>query len=167
MTRRCLRRIIGTSFGGPFCALVCVCLFIASTAGAAFASGTIFDVRLVRVIDGDSLEVSINGRKETVRLCGIDTPEYKQEFGKEARNYTARFCRGKKLRLEFDKDKRDKHRRLLAYVWHGAEFLNRQLVENGLALAVYYKPNGKYYKTFKAIEKKAKKERIGFWKQGD
>ena len=76
----------------------------------------------IRAVDGDTIIVNIAGQKERVRLIGVDTPETKhprkpvQRYGKEAYNFTWRMAEGKKVRLEFDQNQRDRYKRLLAYV---------------------------------------------------
>ena len=78
-----------------------------------------------RVIDGDTVKLA-DGSK--VRYIGIDTPETRRRvwggwmwapepYAKKAKEYNEELVFGKKVRLEFDKEKRDKYRRLLAYVY--------------------------------------------------
>ena len=61
-----------------------------------------------RVVDGDTIIVNINGKKERVRLIGVDTPETKhpnkpvEYFGREASAFTKLMVEGKKVRLEYD-----------------------------------------------------------------
>ena len=92
----------------------------------------------IRAVDGDTIIVNIAGVKERVRLIGVDTPETKhprkpvQHFGKEAYNFTWRMAEGKKVRLEFDQNQRDKYKRLLAYVYlEDGTFLNAEIVKQG------------------------------------
>ena len=72
----------------------------------------------IRVVDGDTIIVNISGVKERVRLIGVDTPETKhprkpvQYFGKEASMFTANMVEGKKVRLEFDQNQRDRYKRI-------------------------------------------------------
>ncbi len=72
-----------------------------------------------RVIDGDTILLS-NG--ERARLIGVDTPETKhprkpvEYYGKEATAFTKRMEEGKKFRLEYDWQERDKYGRLLNYL---------------------------------------------------
>ena len=91
-----------------------------------------FDVGIVsRIVDGDTLKVMIDGKEETVRLLGIDTPESVHptkavEPGAiEASNFTKQLT-GKKVILTYDDDKTDFFGRLLAYVW--VEIDNGQLI---------------------------------------
>ena len=92
----------------------------------------------IRAVDGDTIIVNIAGVKERVRLIGVDTPETKhprkpvQRFGKEASMFTANMVEGKKVRLEFDQNQRDRYKRLLAYVYlEDGTFLNAEIIKQG------------------------------------
>ena len=77
-------------------------------------------VYVERVIDGDTFEIAGG---EDIRLIGVDTPETKhpdkgvEYYGKEASKYTTSQLNGKTVYLEYDAEKRDKHQRVLAYVF--------------------------------------------------
>src|SRR6056297_2690209 len=82
-----------------------------------------FEVATVtRVVDGDTLKVMIEGKEETIRLCGVDTPESVhpskpvEPGALEASEFTKQLT-GKQIILTYDADKRDFFGRLLAYVW--------------------------------------------------
>ena len=75
-------------------------------------------VRVVRVIDGDTIEVCcIQGKQERVRYIGIDTPETKhpmkevEYYGEEAAEANRKLVEGKTVRLEFDVQERDRYGR--------------------------------------------------------
>ncbi|WP_147819744.1 thermonuclease family protein [Salidesulfovibrio onnuriiensis] len=122
--------------------------------------------RFLNVIDGDSIMVRLGHRPVEVRLIGIDAPEWDQEYGVQAKTFTMRFCYGKELRLEYDREKRDRYGRLLAYVYDDRSMLNEELVKSGLAMPIMVKPNGRYYGRLKQAEKIAREERRGFWLRG-
>ena len=69
---------------------VLLVLLLSTPAVAADFSG-----RVVRVIDGDSIEVMREGTAEQVRLSGIDCPEMGQPFGKRAKQFTSGMAFGK------------------------------------------------------------------------
>ncbi|MFH1624734.1 MAG: thermonuclease family protein [Pseudomonadota bacterium] len=84
--------------------------------------------QVARVVDGDTIIVNIFGKKERVRLIGVDTPETKhpkkpvEYYGEDAYQFTKRLCEGERVRLEYDPNNkylkhRDKYGRLLAYVF--------------------------------------------------
>ena len=130
--------------------------------------------KVTRVIDGDTMEVTIteNGKtkKETVRLLLVDTPETKdpnkpvQPFGPEASQFTKETLEGKNVELELDTSERDKYGRLLCYLWIGNKMFNESLLEKGLARVAYiYPPNVKYVDQFNEIQKKAQEAGLGIW----
>ena len=122
------------------------------------------------VIDGDTIIVIIDGKKQKVLLIGVDTPEtdgpYTKEepFGKEASAFTKKITEGKKVRLEYDRQKRDKYGRLLAYVYlEDGTFLNAELIKQGYATA-FRKFRFKYRDNFKRYEREARENKRGLWK---
>jgi len=123
-------------------------------------------VRLVRVIDGDSLLVELAGRREEVRLIGIDAPEGRQEFGALAREHVVALCRGRELRLEFDQERRDRYGRLLAYLFAGGLMVNEEMVRAGLALTLPVRPNTAHAGRLARAEAEAREAGRGFWAQG-
>ena len=124
----------------------------------------------IRAVDGDTIIVNIAGVKERVRLIGVDTPETKhprkpvQYYGKEASMFTANMVEGKKVRLEFDQNQRDRYKRLLAYVYlEDGTFLNAEIVKQGYGHA-YTKFPFKYLNEFRQHEREARIRRRGLWK---
>lgn len=142
------------------CLLACVCL----SPVRAGAEGV--DARFLRALDGDSLRVDHAGDTLEVRLIGVDAPEYKQEYSRKARDFSRRFCEGKTVHLEFDKDRRDRYGRTLAYIYAGGRMLNEELVRAGLAVPLRIKPNTRYYDRIKQAEAEARREKRGFWIKG-
>ena len=86
---------------------------------------------VVRVKDGDSLVVDSNGREVEVRLADIDTPEFNQPRGDEAREALRSLVDGKEVRLELIGG--DAYRRIVAHVFVGDLDVNAELVRRGLA----------------------------------
>lgn len=127
-------------------------------------------VYAVYVYDGDTIKIDINGRKDIIRLLGIDCPEKEQQYGKKAKEFTMHFLgldhnRKVAITLEFEEDNmRDKYGRLLAYVYnsHG-EMLNKALLKNGLALPFFLEKGDKYTKIFKKLAREAKNNKINIW----
>ena len=127
---------------------------------------------VVSVVDGDTIKINIDGRQETLRLIGIDTPETVdprkpvQCFGKEASNKAKELLTGKKVRIEKDptQDERDKYDRLLAYIYReDGLFYNKYMVEQGYAHEYTYNTPYKYQAEFKAAEKSARENQRGLW----
>ena len=102
-----------------------------------------------------------------MRLIGVDTPETKhprkpvQYFGKEASMFIANTVEGKKVRLEFDQNQRDKYKRLLAYVYlEDGTFLNAEIIKKGYGHA-YAKFLFKYMNEFRNYEREARIRKRG------
>jgi len=139
---------------------VLILFFLLSTSHAE-----IYKVK--RVIDGDTL-LLING--ERVRLIGVDTPETKhpqkpvQYFGREAYLFTKEMVDGKEARFEFDRQKRDRYGRLLAYVYLlDGTFLNAEIIKQGYGFA-YTRFPFKYMEEFRRYEREARDKRKGLWR---
>ncbi|MFD0682425.1 MULTISPECIES: thermonuclease family protein [unclassified Paenibacillus] len=129
----------------------------------------LIDAKVSRVIDGDTLEVTIDGKKETVRMILVDTPETKkpntpvQPFGPEASAFTKETLEGKDIKLERDVTERDQYKRLLYYVYVGDKMFNEILLEKGLARVAVYPPDVKYVDRFRELQKSAQMAKIGIW----
>ena len=135
-----------------------------------------------RVVDGDTIVVEGIGK---IRLIGVDTPETVhprkpvEYYGPEASNFTKKMVEGKKVRLEYDWQKKDKYRRTLAYVYvmtndvrDMPEFkdrasielmVNAELIKQGYGHAYTQYPF-KYLKEFRKYEKEARENKMGLWK---
>jgi len=127
---------------------------------------------VVSVVDGDTLKITINGKTETLRLIGMDTPEVVdprktvQCFGKEASNKAKELLSGKKISIEADasQGERDKYGRLLVYVRRrDGLFYNQYMIEQGYAHEYTYNVPYKYQSEFKAAQKAAQEAQRGLW----
>lgn len=125
-----------------------------------------------RVIDGDTIEVTIDGKVEQLRLIGMDTPETLdprkpvQCFGKEASAKAKELLLNKKVELISDPSgsTRDKYSRLLFYVVReDGLFYNKWMIENGYAHEYTYDSAYKYQSEFRTAQKTAEKNKVGFW----
>lgn len=132
------------------------------------------EATLVRVVDGDTLVVSIHGAEEKVRLIGVNTPEsvapdsYRTKNSTEgvlASDYVKELLKNTTtLYLEKDASDTDKYGRLLRYVWLevptdktnvnevATKMLNGLLLMDNVAEVVTYEPDTKYADTFAYIE---------------
>ncbi|GKX28931.1 hypothetical protein SH1V18_14110 [Vallitalea longa] len=153
------------------------------TVKSIFCSITIdtnYEVGVVsRVVDGDTVVITLNGKEEKVRFIGVNTPESvgryakkPQPYGKEASNYTKKHLDGKTVYLEKDVSDTDKYGRLLRYIWLEEpdkskleeKMYNAILLKEGYASVMTYPPDVKYSKIFVEIEKNARDNNIGLWK---
>lgn len=122
------------------------------------------------VIDGDTIIVDIDGKKEKVRLIGVDAAETSysnkqlEYFGKESTAFTKKLVEGKKVKLGYDREKRDKYGRILAYVFiEDGTFLNAEIIKQGYGTA-YTKFSFKYLDEFKQYEREARLNKRGLWR---
>lgn len=122
-------------------------------------------------VDGDTVKGVINGKKETVRILLVDTPETKhptkgvQPFGLEASDFTKKFVEKNKnsLYVEFDVEARDKYDRMLGYIWNDKVMLNEELVLNGMARVGYVYESKKHLNRLQKAEGIAKNKSLGIW----
>ncbi|MCR5718949.1 MAG: thermonuclease family protein, partial [Lachnospiraceae bacterium] len=125
-------------------------------------------VKLLRVIDGDTLLVDEDGTEKYIRLIGIDTPESvhpddsrNTEEGKSASDHTKALLFGiEYVFLEKDVKELDAYGRTLAYVWLSEEsgnildMLNIKIIDDGFAVPMPIEPNIKYKNTIQGIYEK-------------
>ncbi|TAM38739.1 hypothetical protein EPN54_04020 [bacterium] len=138
------------------------------------------NILVARAVDGDTLKLE-NG--ERVRLIGIDTPEMHEssklqrdarrsgqdeaaikELGRQAYEFTKKLVEGKRVRLEFDAERFDKYKRLLAYVYlEDGTFVNAEIVKQGYASLLTIPPNVKYAGLFRKLYQEARENKRGLW----
>jgi micrococcal nuclease len=137
------------------------------------------------VIDGDTLKITYLGKKESIRLIGIDAPEISRNRkayrdsrmsgkdirsitsqGRLAKNYVKSLVKkGSVVSIQFDAEKRDKYRRLLGYVYlPDGRMLNDVIIRNGYASPLTIPPNIKHRKRFLQSYRYARKHCLGLWK---
>lgn len=131
----------------------------------------LFDV--VSIVDGDTIKISYEGKVESLRLVGIDTPETSHPskpvecFGKEATAYMTKLVSGKKVRLEEDvsQSSRDRYDRLLRFVFlEDGTHVNEKMIRDGYAFEYTYQNNPyKYQEQFKDAQKEARENSRGLW----
>lgn len=130
---------------------------------------------VTKVTDGDTLHIDMDGKDETIRLIGINTPETVdprrpvQCFGKEASARMLELAGGKIVRLEYDKTQslRDAYSRFLAYVYlEDGQMLNRKMVAEGYAYEYTYLAPYKYQKEFRQLQALARSSSRGLWSPG-
>lgn len=156
---------------------------------------------IIKVFDGDTVQIA-GGEK--VRLIGIDSPELHESeklyadarrtgrdvaaikaMGQRSQAFTQSWALGQKVRLEFDRQKKDKYGRLLAYVylpfprppllnsprsgyivnidgkkWY---FLNATIVQSGYAVPMTIPPNDKHAMVISALYEQAREYNLGLW----
>lgn len=124
---------------------------------------------VARVVDGDTIEVTLDGSEEDVRYIGIDTPETVKPdtpvecFGPEASERNHELVDGERVRLVFDRERRDVYGRLLAYVYAGEEFVNAKLIAGGYARTLEIEPNTAHAEQFDELQQQAAAAGRGLW----
>lgn len=132
------------------------------SADAAFA-------RVIRIVDGDTVVVLIDGREDRVRYIGVDTPETVAPdepvgcFGHRASEFNESLVENERVRLVFDDERRDRYDRLLAYVYVGDLFVNAELVRRGLARTLEIAPNTDFAELLDRLEQQAAEGGRGLW----
>lgn len=120
--------------------IVCVVLVLSACdqdSNQAKASRTLYEV--VRVVDGDTIKIVYEGKLESVRFIGVDTPELNEPAGQRAAAFTRSLISGKDVYLIFSGPKWDRYGRLLAYVYRSDGLsITDELIRRGYGRAVNY-----------------------------
>lgn len=119
-------------------------------------------VKVIGIIDGDTLRL-FGGEK--VRLIGINTPEKNEPLCAEATDLLKRLVEGQDVTLAFDKEKKDRYGRSLAFVYAGGVFVNGEIIRQGLAYFYEFKPNVRYSKLFLKLQREARAANRYIWTQ--
>jgi micrococcal nuclease len=129
---------------------------------------------VLKVVDGDTISVDIDGQSETIRIIGINTPETvdpRKEvecFGKEASDEAKSLLEGKYVSLGVDgtQENRDKYNRLLRYVYlaDGHDY-GKYMIENGYAYEYTYQIPYEHQSDYRNVEDKAQAGKEGLWNE--
>lgn len=127
--------------------------------------------KVTTVVDGDTIEVNMDGLVERVRLIGIDTPETQEPnspvecFGAVASNFAHQLMDGKSVRLEADpiNTNRDRYDRLLRYVYLAdGSLFNAEIIKQGYGFAYLNFPFTKK-EEFRQYQVEAREAGRGLW----
>jgi micrococcal nuclease len=127
---------------------------------------------IVRAVDVDTVVARLSGGgEEHVRYIGIDTPEDVKP-GTPVQCYSLRaaarnrdLVEGKQVVLRYDRERRDRYGRLLAYVYldHPRMFVNARLVAEGYAKPYPFAPNTAHAAEFDRLAHRAQSDGMGLW----
>ena len=140
----------------------------------------------MRVVDGDTIILSMNNEEKIVRLIGVDTPESvhpnesrNTQEGRQASKRLSEILDNKEVYIEYDVDKEDDYGRTLAYVYLIDEevsekgktkqtitMVNEVLLKEGIATTLTIQPNSRYANEFYALQVAAREGKVGFWGTG-
>jgi micrococcal nuclease len=156
----------------PLCAAVCGCSAPVGADDEGNGKGG-RTVKVVRVVDGDTIRVDGASGGERVRYIGIDTPESVKPdapvecFAERASAFNAKLVAGRRVRLAYDVERRDRFGRLLAYVYRDDDdlFVNAELVRRGYATVATFPPNVAHEREFRRLAKRARLSGRGLWSE--
>jgi micrococcal nuclease len=125
---------------------------------------------VINVVDGDTIDVLIDGQEYRVRYMGIDAPETvhptrgEAPYGREAFEFNKALVEGRKVFLEKEVGESEQLGPLLRYVWlEDGTMVNALLVAGGYAQVSTFPPDGKYAEDFLILEGTACQDRVGLW----
>ena len=154
---------------GLLCAIGCavgVGVAPGKTLGLRASSAT-YAATVTRVIDGDTIDARLaSGRKERVRLIGIDTPERGTCYAAEATSAATSLALGKRVKLVTDptQARRDRYDRLLAYVvLPGGVDLARTLIARGFGPVYIYDRPFVRLSSYRQAQSAAIAAKAGIW----
>lgn len=118
------------------------------------------DGYVVKVSDGDSFTIKSYGKNVRIRMYGIDAPELKQRYGKEAKKYLEDLILGKKVELKVLYE--DRYIRKIARVYYKSKEINLEMLRSGNVW--FYEYHAKNEKEYRRAYEEAKREKRGLWK---
>ncbi|MHB0877860.1 MAG: thermonuclease family protein [Anaerolineae bacterium] len=122
--------------------------------------------QVLRIIDGDTIEVDVGGETHSLRYIGVDAPELHpsaEPYGVAATEANAALVAGKTVYLEKDVSETDRYGRLLRYVWLDDVMVNEELVRQGMARVGSYPPDTGYHDRLLGVEAEARAAGRGLW----
>jgi len=119
---------------------------------------------LVRVVDGDTIKVTIGGQAMTVRYVGMDTPERGEPGYKAATAANRELLGSGHLWLAPDHTDKDRYGRLLRFIYTDeGVFVNAQMLAQGWAQPLEFKPDVTRAVEFRRLAQEAAEAKRGFW----
>ncbi|MBK7896702.1 MAG: thermonuclease family protein [Anaerolineaceae bacterium] len=116
---------------------------------------------VTEVIDGDTINVLLNGRSSRVRYIGIDTPERDEACFADATAANTAWVEGQTVRLVQDVSNTDRFDRLLRYVYVDDVLVNAELVAGGWAESKRYPPDDELFNYLEDLEDSAAEQQLG------
>ena len=126
--------------------------------------------QVIRIIDGDTVEIKYKGKLTSVQLFGVNAPETVRSgkplepYGEEAAAYLQKILLDDSIYLRFDEHMWDQYERILGYVYRVSDgiFLNLEMIREGYARVDTRYPF-KYEELFTDYESRARTDRKGLW----
>lgn len=124
--------------------------------------------KVIKIVDGDTIDVQVNQQTYRVRYIGINAPETTNSAppGVQAARVNSGLVYGKTVTLVKDISETDQYQRLLRYVLVEGVFVNYEMVRQGYASAAAYPPDVACQIVFQAAERYARENALGLWAEG-
>jgi micrococcal nuclease len=129
------------------------------------AETSFFYAKVVRVIDGDTIEIQQKMKTQRVRVWGIDTPEWDQRYGAQSSRYTRSLIIGKEVQVI--PKAVDKYGRLVAVIMMNKMNIGEELIQSGLAWVHIYYCNEPVCDNWTNLQNRAMLEHRGLWNDSD
>lgn len=124
-----------------------------------------FPARVIRIVDGDTLEVMYGELPVMIRLQHIDAPEKRgsQPFGNRAKQALSDLCFGQNIQIKYDS--RDRNGRYICVIFNESGInVNQEMLKLGMAWHYKkYSNDGEYHR----LEEEARQNKIGLWVDPD
>jgi micrococcal nuclease len=122
------------------------------------------------IVDGDTIDVEINGIKERIRIIGINSAEFNQDScsAQYSKDKMIEIAQNRKVRLDSDplSADRDVYNRLLRHLYlEDNTNIALKMLEQG-DLPGFYNYPFSYEDEYKQAEAKAKQNKLGIWQDG-
>ena len=128
-------------------------------------SNLVFTARVIRILDGDTMEVLYENNPIKIRLAHIDCPEKRdhQPFGNKAKQALSNLCFGQMVSVQGQKY--DRYKRLIAVVINDKkQVVNQEMIKQGMAWHFKKYSSDPLYAQ---LEINARENKVGLWKDGD
>jgi micrococcal nuclease len=140
--------------------IVTVLVLTLALVSPALALGE-FVARVLIVHEGDRLTIYHQSRRDMVYLRGVDCPELKQPYGKQAKHATAAYVANREVVVR--DMKRDRQGRITADILlPDGRQIAHELVKEGLA---WVQPGGAGDQALKDMEELARAAGVGLWSE--
>ncbi len=125
--------------------------------------GQLTKATVVKVIDGDTIDVSIGQNTFRVRIIGYDAPEKNQPFGETATKFLQALVEGREVLLESDAQAIDKYGRRLYHVWLPQVLLSELMLLSGLGQQMTIPPNVRHVDFLTKAQQSGRDIGLGIW----
>lgn len=120
---------------------------------------------VTNIVDGDTVDVSLDGATTRIRFLNVNTPEVGRCLSDRATSFTAAHIPpGSVVSLHYDQERTDYYGRTLAFVVNADKVeLSVALAKAGLGAPMLIEPNDRYYARVERAAAEAKHSRRGLF----